>query len=322
LKIFLAGFTGVLYFDSIRMIFLEKTFISLPNGEIYAYLEQGEVTGGETFLLIHGNASSSLHYTPLFNRLSGFRLIAPDMRGFGDSSYNARFSSLAELAEDIKLFAGALGITKAHVAGWSTGGGIALELAVKYPSFVSSIFLIEGVGYKGFPLFRKNPDGSFTPFAGKDELAADPVLIAPALAAHESKNTAFFEQRWNASIYIVKKPGAEENALYLAETVKQRCLVDLDWALITFNMSAGHNGYNMGSGTIGSINCPVTITCAEKDMVVPPETSRENAAAIKGSVLLEYQNCGHSPLVDCPDRLAADILAHVRRHTKNPEKIV
>jgi len=37
---------------------------------------------------------------------------------------------------------------------------------------------------------------------------------------------------------------------------------------------------------------------------------RENAAAIKGSKLLEYEKCGHSPLVDCPDRVAADILAH------------
>jgi pimeloyl-ACP methyl ester carboxylesterase len=287
---------------------IDKKTIALTNNETYAYLDQGE---GEIFLLIHGNSSSSLHFYPLFKRMKNVRLVAPDLRGFGDSSYNAGFSSLAELAEDIKLFADALGITKTHIIGWSTGGGITFELAVKYPDLVTSIFLIEGAGYKGYPLFKKNPDGTFTPYSGKADLAQDPVLIMPALAAFEAKNAAFFEMLWNMSIYPNNKPEPEDNKLYISETLKQRNLVDLDWALINFNMSSEHNGYTMGSGTIGNINCPVTITCAELDHVVPPATSRENAAAIKGAKLLEYKQCGHSPLVDCPDRLAADILAHI-----------
>ena len=292
----------------------EKKSIRLANGETYAYFDLGaNQKSPEPFLLIHGNSSSSVHFLPLFSRLTSVRLIAPDLRGFGDSSYNAHFSSLRELAEDVKLFADALGISKAHVVGWSTGGGIAFELAVLYPDLVSSLFIIEGAGHKGFPLYKKNPDGSFVPFASKEELAADPILIAPALAAHDAHNSAFFDVLWDKSIYINKKPGAEEGKLYISETLKQRNLVDLDWALATFNMSDGHNGYTMGSGTIGKIKCPVTITCADKDMLVPPATSRENAAAIKGAKLLEYENCGHSPLVDCPDRLAADILAHAGR---------
>lgn len=285
---------------------LEKKSVALSNGETYAYLEQGE---GKTLLLIHGNSSSSMHYLPLFRRLNAVHLVAPDLRGFGDSSYKARFSNLGELAEDVKLFADALGITQAHILGWSTGGGIAFELAVRYPSFVSSIFVIEGMGYKGYPLVKKNPDGSFAPYVSKEELAQDPVLIAPALAAFESQNAAYFEQLWNTVMYPFNKPSAEENKLYISETLKQRNLVDLDWSLAVFNMSAGHNGYCSGSGAIDSINCPVAITCADQDLIVPQAVSRENASVIKGSVLLEYEKCGHSPLVDCPDRLASDILA-------------
>ena len=293
------------------MIIPEKKSVTLGNGETFTYIERAaDQKSAEPFLLIHGNSSSSLHFLPLFSRLGGVRLVAPDLRGFGDSSYNAHFSSLRELAEDIKLFAEALGISRAHVAGWSTGGGVALELAAEYPALVSSLFLIEGAGYKGYPLYKKNSDGSYVPFASKEELASDPILIAPALAAHEAQNSAFFEQLWNMSVYIVNKPNPEESRLYADETLKQRNLVDLDWALASFNMSDVHNGYAMGSGTIGKIRCPVTITCADKDMLVPPATSRENAAAIKGAKLLEYPNCGHSPLVDCPDRLSADMLAH------------
>ena len=290
----------------------EKKYITLANGETYAYIEQGEEkkAAGETFLLIHGNASSSLHFLPLFRNMKNVHLLAPDLRGFGDSSYNSGFSTLLELAEDVKMFADALGIPKAHVIGWSNGGGIAMEMAVKYPEFVSTLFLIQGAGYKGFPLFRKKPDGTYAPFASKEELANDPLLIKPALAALESKNALYFNISWNAAIYVNKKPSIKDNKIYIDETLKQRNLVDLDWALIHFNMSDQHNGYSQGTNTIGQITCPVALTCAELDKIVPPGTVRENVAAIKGSKLIEYKKSGHSPLVDCPEQLAADILSH------------
>ena len=293
---------------------LEKKSIPLPNGETYAYLEQGaelshDNSDVKTFLLIHGNASSSLHYLPLFKRLTNVRLIAPDLRGFGDSTYNSGFSNLGELAEDVKLFADALNISEAYIVGWSTGGGIAFELAVRYPSFAKSLFVIEGMGYKGYPLLKKAADGSFKPYASKEELAADPILITPALSALKSKNAAFFNQLWDKVMYPINKPTEEENALYIEETLKQRNLVDLDWALAVFNMSEEHNGYVQGSGNIGMIRCPVSFTCADHDMTVPPAVIKENASVIKNSTLLEYENCGHSPLVDCPDRLAGDILS-------------
>jgi pimeloyl-ACP methyl ester carboxylesterase len=133
--------------------------------------------------------------------------------------------------------------------------------------------------------------------------------VAPPLAAFEAKNAEFFDGLWKAAIYNNAKPEAKDNEVYITETLKQRNLIDVDWALAAFNMSTEHNGYTAGSGTIGEIRCPVAITCAELDLVVPPDASRGNAAAIRGSKLLEYANCGHSPLVDCPDRLAADILS-------------
>lgn len=296
----------------------EKKTVLLANGETYAYLEQGRDSGGDTFLLLHGNASSSVHFLPLFerfnnglnvnNQLNNVHLVAPDLRGFGDSSYKKEFSSLAELAEDVKLFADALGISKAHVVGWSAGGGIALELAASHPEFVSSLFIIAGTSYKGFPLFKRNTDGSVTPYASKKAMAQDPFM-APVLAAYKKKNASFFERAWGTTVYTVNKPSADDSKLYIAETLKQRNFIDLTWALAVFNMSTEDNGYVQGTGAISRIVCPVVFTCGLRDLMVPAATVRENAAAIAGSTLLEYENCGHSPLVDCPDRLAEDILA-------------
>ncbi|MCL2007655.1 MAG: alpha/beta hydrolase [Treponema sp.] len=292
-----------------------KKHTSLSNGEVYAYIEKGIEfkTGSEAILLIHGNSSSSLHFLPLVNRLTNNYVVAPDLRGFGDSSYNNRFSSLAELAEDVKLFTEALGIKKAHLVGWSTGGGIAFELALKYPDLISSLFIIQGAGHKGYPLYNRKEDGSFVPFASKEELACDPVLIIPVLTAIERKDEAFISSIWDASIYVKNKPTPEENKIYITETLKQRNLVDLDWALVNFNIGEGHNGYSQGTNSIGMIKCPVTFTSAALDAIVPPATIRENADAIRGSIVLEYKDSGHSVLVDNPDTLTADILEHIEK---------
>jgi pimeloyl-ACP methyl ester carboxylesterase len=288
---------------------INKKYINLPNGEKYAYLDEGQ---GEIILFIHGNMSSSLHYTPLLERLSGYRLVAPDLRGFGDSSYHSRFSSLGELAGEVKLFADELGIAKAHLVGWSTGGGIAFEMAVRYPELVCSVFCIEGVGHRGYPLYKKEGDTQRI-YASKEEMAGDPVSVAPPLAAFASGDRTFFENLWNMAIYPHKKPDPEDSKLFITETLKQRCLVDVDWALANFNMSGVSNGYTPGTETIGTISCPVVCTSGVSDYVVPPDTIKTNVEAIPGARLLVYENCGHSPLVDCPDRLAADLLSLIAR---------
>ena len=97
---------------------MKKKTIKIDNGETYAYLEQG--SGNQVLLLIHGNFSGSLYYKPLFDRLPRtIRAIAPDLRGYGDSSYENRFDTLATLATDLRLFLKALNIDKVDVVGWS-----------------------------------------------------------------------------------------------------------------------------------------------------------------------------------------------------------
>ena len=79
---------------------MEKKFISIGN-ETIAYLDEG---AGPVVLMVHGNMSSSVHYEPLISRIKDrFRCIAVDLRGFGDSTYNNRFDTLEELADDVNV---------------------------------------------------------------------------------------------------------------------------------------------------------------------------------------------------------------------------
>ncbi len=286
---------------------MEKKFISIGK-ETIAYLDEG---AGDVVLMIHGNMSSSVHYEPLISRISDkYRCIALDLRGFGDSTYNERFDTLNELAVDVNLFTEALGIDSYYLVGWSNGGGVALRLCANHPEKVKKFFDIEGAGLKGYPLYKKeNYKSTGKPYESKEEMATDPMQVAPMLAIFEKGDSALMASVWDATIYTVNKPTREQSDLWISETMKQRNLVDLDWALATLNMSDEFTPYGAGDGTIKNIKCPVALTMGERDVVVPDYMVLDNYNALGGlATLLPYENCGHSPMVDCPDRLAKDVV--------------
>ena len=286
---------------------MEKKFISIGHEEL-AYLDEGN---GPVVIMVHGNMSSSVHYEPLITRIKDkFRCIAVDLRGFGDSSYNNRFDTLEELADDVNAFTEALGIDSYYLVGWSNGGGVSLKICAKYPDKVKKFFDIEGAGLKGYPVYKKeNYQSTGKPYASKEEMATDPIQVLPAIACFEKGDAATMTAIWDATIYTVNKPTREQNDLWMSETLKQRNLVDLDWALANFNISDEYTPYGKGDGSIKNIKCPVALTMAEKDIVVPDYMVLDNYNALGSlATLLPYENCGHSPMVDCPDKLAEDVV--------------
>ena len=295
------------------MLHLEKKKINLATGEQYAYVEYGH--GPHEVVLLHGNMSSGLHYLPLIERLDAekFHVIAPDMRGFGDSSYNHRFDSLQALKDDVTALVKALNLTSLTVAGWSAGGGVALLLAAQEPSLVKRLFLIDSMSYKGMPVFKKDAKGAplwGQVYASKEELALDPIQVAPAVKALSEGNIAFMDYIWNLVIYTVNKPSKEANELYLKETMKQRNLVDFDWSLVNFNMGIGSNFQVPGDHSIAKVSCPVLSVWGQQDKTVWEVMVRETIGALgqKGRLIV-YDQCGHSPLVDVPDKLAHDFIS-------------
>ncbi len=288
---------------------MEKKFVNIGS-ETLAYLDEGQ---GEVVLMIHGNMSSSVHYEPLISRISHqYRCIAVDLRGFGDSTYNQRFDTLAELADDVNAFLEALQIPAVYLVGWSNGGGVGLQLCARHPEKVKKFFDIEGAGLKGYPLYQKDESFQSTgkPYANKEAMAADPMQVGPVLRIFATQDAAMMTAIWDATIYTVNKPSREENEAWMAETLKQRNLMDLDWALANMNMSHEATPYGPGDGSIQQITCPVALTMGEQDIVVPSYMVMDNFNALGDlATLLPYENCGHSPMVDCPDRLAKDVLS-------------
>lgn len=288
---------------------MNKKMYKLSNQETLAYLDQGQ---GEVYFLIHGNMSSGGHYRPLFERMNNVRLIAPDMRGFGDSTYHNRFDSLTELAEDLAELIDGLALPPLHVVGWSTGGLIALHLAATKPQHIKTVTLLESASYKGYPIYQK--DASFQPivghhYASKESMAMDPVQVAPMLAAFENGDSEMINSIWDQAIYPVNKPSSSDNEYYISETMKQRNLLDIDWGLVTFNMSHEHNGVSQGNGLIEKVVQPVLSLWGDHDYIVPETMVDETIQALPNGKKVILKNCGHSPLVDCPDEVVNHLVA-------------
>jgi len=287
-----------------------KKNITLDNGEKYAYIEQG--TGEKVFLLLHGNMSSSVYFYELLARIpNNIRVLAPDLRGFGDSSYNSRFNSLDELADDVLNFVDKLKVREAYVLGWSTGAGVAYKIAAKKPTLVKKIISLAGASYRGYPIFKKGDNnmpliGQI--YASKEEMAKDPVQVAPALHATATQNKAFYDYIYSLTIYNVRKPGPVLLSYFLDETLKQRNLVDIDWSLANLNMSNYSNLYNNGTGDIAKVTCPVLLLWGDKDLVVLEYMVNETLAALKNATKRVYQGVSHTAITDIPDQFAADVL--------------
>lgn len=75
---------------------------------------------------------------------SHFRIIMYDMRGNGKSSPSNRPITIPLLADDICRLLNTLDVKQAIICGYSSGGSIALEFALRYPHKVKKLILIGG----------------------------------------------------------------------------------------------------------------------------------------------------------------------------------
>jgi len=103
------------------------------------YIEQGQ---GQPLILLHGNGESSdyfEHQIPFFS--NEYHVIAIDTRGHGESPRGEKPFTIKQFAGDLKDFLDAKDIEKAILLGFSDGGNIAMDFALKYPERVEKLIL-------------------------------------------------------------------------------------------------------------------------------------------------------------------------------------
>jgi len=117
---------------------LVKIEISMTDIQLH-YIEQGQ---GQPLILLHGNGESSdyfEHQIPFFS--NEYHVIAIDTRGHGESPRGEKPFTIKQFAGDLKDFLDAKDIEKAILLGFSDGGNIAMDFALKYPERVEKLIL-------------------------------------------------------------------------------------------------------------------------------------------------------------------------------------
>ncbi len=93
-----------------------------------------EAGRGDCVVLIHGHPFDRTLWEPQVAALrDGFRVLVPDLRGFGESPVTPGSVTMREFAADIEGLLDDLRITRAAIVGLSMGGLVTMELAVSQP---------------------------------------------------------------------------------------------------------------------------------------------------------------------------------------------
>jgi pimeloyl-ACP methyl ester carboxylesterase len=136
---------------------------------------------GIPVVFLHGNFSAALYWEETMLALpADYRAIAPDLRGYGwteDKLVDAT-RGMRDWSDDLGALFAVLGIERAHLVGWSLGGGVIYRFLIDHARKVSSVTLIAPVSPYGFG-GTKGVEGipCYDDFAGSGGGAVNPEFV-------------------------------------------------------------------------------------------------------------------------------------------------
>ena len=121
------------------------------DGTPLRWLEQGT---GTPVVLVHGIPTSPALWRHVAPRLTGMRVLAFEMTGYGESIPAGRGRDLSVSAQADRLLGWLdhLGVERAVLVGHDLGGGVVHIAAVRRPSVCAGLLLTNGIGYDSWPI--------------------------------------------------------------------------------------------------------------------------------------------------------------------------
>lgn len=272
---------------------IEVKKISINKFDI-VYTEAGS---GETLLLLHGFGGDKDNWTRMTPFLyKKYRIIAPDLPGFGESSRISEENySVGLQIQRIKEFKDKLGLGKIHLAGNSMGGAISAAYTLKYPEDVISLTLIDSAGVT-------SPTKSELTL--ELEKGNNPLLV---------KDAKDFDRLMNFNFY--KKP-------YIPDGIKgyfaERAVKNRDFNQKIFSDIRGEP--NLVEPNLAKIKTPTLIVWGDKDRVIHPDSAFVFKKGIPDSKIYMLKDCGHIPQLERPQEVASVVQEFIKGYTDNISK--
>jgi pimeloyl-ACP methyl ester carboxylesterase len=257
------------------------------DGHRIPYLEGGQ---GETLLLLHGFAADKDNWTPIARFLTPhFRVIVPDIAGFGDSSRrdDANYALDPQLDRLVE-FARATGITRCHVGGNSMGGYFATMLAARSPELVQSLWLLAPAGVAG-----AEPSELFELIAQNDNL----LLVDSDTKGKRLMNLIFTKAPFVPAEF--QKLWRQRALKYCGFNTK----IFQELFASPINLDDRVNG----------LATPTFIVWGDDDRILHVSGAHLLKKLIPAARLRVMPAMGHCPMLERPREVAADFLSFHRR---------
>lgn len=278
-------------------------FIDMGDGVSAHYRDEGN-KNGRPLLLVHG-FSSSLHTWEKWVPLLGneYRLISVDLPGHGLTHTPAGYGpSIENYADFVEAFATKLNLGKVTVIGSSMGGNTAWQLALRHPGRVDGLVL---VGASGWPDPRIDDAEEPAIFKMLRNPVMGPILrrIDNSAQVRTGLKAAFVNQAL-VDDAMVKRYVDFSRLPNHGETLI--AIMTGDRTLATKEMLA-------------KITAPTLILHGRQDHLVAVDGGTKFNDAITGSKLVIYEDVGHLPQEEIPERSAEDLRAFL--HAAFPEPV-
>ncbi|GGA71965.1 alpha/beta hydrolase [Edaphobacter acidisoli] len=252
------------------------------NGVSLAWREAGN---GLPVVFVHGHPFDHTMWDPQVTALSSkYRVIAPDLRGYGVSEVpESDTVTLETMAKDIRALLDYLHIDRAVVAGLSMGGQVAMAFADLYPERLAGLVLAatfaegetpEGVAVRRAMAERFINEGSVLP--GGEML---PRLLAPASLKRDP------ELAIKVFTMIAHAPSAGSAAALRGRALRKDYVEPLT-----------------------HVTVPTLIAVGTEDKYVTRERAERMRAAIRGSRLEVFEGVGHMPNLEAAERFNSVLL--------------
>ncbi|MFK4384684.1 pimeloyl-ACP methyl ester carboxylesterase [Bradyrhizobium sp. USDA 3397] len=254
-------------------------YVDAPNlsisaaGITFAYRDIGPRTGVPLILLNHWGAVLDNFDPRIVDGLATrHRVIAIDYRGIGASSGKAPVT-VGEMARDTIALIAALGFAKIDLLGFSLGGFVAQDVALRAPGLVRKLILT-GTGPAGGEGIEKVGPVSW------------PLMIKGLLTLRDPKFYLFFTSTANG------RRAANEFLARLKERKADRDKAATPVALLR-QLKAIKSWGQQAPQDLGSLRIPVLIANGDNDIMVPTANSTDMAQRIPGAQLVIYEDAGH-----------------------------
>ncbi len=244
---------------------------------------------GAPILFIHGFPLDRTVWRPVMAKLTGWKRIAPDLRGMGLSDLSDRYS-MADYADDLAALLDALNAAPAVVCGLSMGGYITFEMLRRHREMVRALILCNTRAEADSDEGRRRRD-EMIELLERDGPAALAEIIIPRLLAPSS---------------LAAMPQVVEHLR----------------TMITSSPAAGLAGAlramrNRPDSTplLAEIGVPTLVIAGREDQLISPAASKTMAEAIPGAQFTLIPHGGHLTPLEQPvatSRVIAEFLEAVR----------